>query len=131
MLYIRLLVATAGAFGSTLLVAIYSYGAVRIFEHLAAKIRRFESQHELLEWLPLPTQILVQYRWFALLIPACLLTFGICVIHRWKNRAAFELVVTCQWLFALLWLAFCLLGWLAPYIPNNVASQGHVLTFNN
>jgi hypothetical protein len=56
--------------------------------------------------------------WKPLLIPVVLLALGLLILHRRKNMAAFEMVVGAQWLFALLWLAHCLLVCLFPEIAT-------------
>jgi hypothetical protein len=107
-LYVRLLVATAGAVASAVFVGIYSRLSVPVV---------IARDHLRLEQFPQFTQWLAQFCWYALLIPTCFLASGVLVLNTWKNKAAFELVVGCQWLFALLWFAAGLLVWLLPQIP--------------
>ncbi|MGD1083348.1 MAG: hypothetical protein ABSA47_01200 [Verrucomicrobiota bacterium] len=107
-LYIRLLIATAAATVSAVFVAIYSGLSVPVV---------LASVHMHFDVFPLFTQWLANYCWYALLVPACLLAAGIFVLTRWRNKAAFELVVGFQWLFALVWPLCCFLVWLLPQVP--------------
>jgi hypothetical protein len=66
---------------------------------------------------PALTQWLANLWWFALLIPGCLLMAGVFAVTRWRSKAAFELAVGCQWLFALAWLMWGLFVWLLPQVP--------------
>jgi hypothetical protein len=107
-LYIRLLVATVASTVSVAFVAIYS--RLSVFVVIARHHWHFDD-------FPRYTQWLTNFRWYALFIPACLLVAGLFVLTRWKSKAAFELVVGCQWLFALVWLLCGLFGWLLPELP--------------
>jgi len=107
--YIRLFVATLAAIGSSIFVWVYtptSMGIVRV--RLGKEFRGF----------PGATQALADLAWHPLIIPVIFLASGIFVIHGWKNKAAFELVVGCQWLFAILWVLYCLLVCLLPEISE-------------
>jgi hypothetical protein len=106
--YIRLFVATLAAIVSSLFVWVYtptSMGIVRV--RLGKEFRGF----------PGATQALADWSWYPVLIPIVLLISGIFVMHRWKSAAAFELVVGCLWLFAFLWLVYCLFVCMLPEIP--------------
>jgi hypothetical protein len=106
-LYIRLFVATVAAIGSSVFVWVYtptSMGIVRL--RLGHEFKSF----------PWATQALADWNWHPVFIPIVLLVSGILVIHRWKNKAAFELVVGCLWLFAFLWFIYCILVCLLPEI---------------
>jgi hypothetical protein len=107
--YIRLFIATAGAVSSVLFVAGYSF--------FMAPIVRARS-HLPLEQFPGLTQCFIHYSWFALVVPLSILILGIYLLRKQKIGAMFEALVGCQWLFALLWLACCLLVWLFPEVPN-------------
>jgi hypothetical protein len=107
-LYIRFFVATVAGVASSIFVWVYtptSMGIVRA--RLGPEFRGFPSA----------TQTLADWSWYPVSIPIVLLILGILVIHRWKNRAAFELVVGCLWLFAFLLLIYCFLVCLLPEIP--------------
>jgi ABC-type uncharacterized transport system YnjBCD permease subunit len=107
-LYIRLFFATVAAIASAVFVWVYtptSMGIVRA--RLGKEFRGFPSA----------TQAVADLRWHPVLLPVILLVFGIFVIHRWKSSAVFELVVGSLWLFAFLWLAYCLLLCILPEIP--------------
>jgi hypothetical protein len=108
-LYIRLIIATIAAVGSAVFVAFYA--------PLSMTIVRSRMPDSLGKPFPDGTQALANCGWYPLLIPILLLASGISVIHLWKNKAAFDLVIGCQWLFALLWLEYCLLMCLLPEIP--------------
>lgn len=106
--YIRLLIATLAATGSALFVWVYtltSMGIVRV--RLGREFKGF----------PGATQGLANWGWHPVFIPVALLLFGIFVIHGWKNKAAFELVVGCLWLLAFLWVLCGLIVCLLPEIP--------------
>ena len=108
-LYIRLFVATTAAIASSVFVWVYtltSMGIVRA--RLGKEFRGF----------PGATQAVADLSWYPVIIPVVLFASGILVIHRWKNKAAFELIVGCQWLFAFLWLIYCLLVCLLPEIKT-------------
>lgn len=106
--YIRLFVATAGAVGSVVFVAVYSRlytSVVVVREHLQP------------DQFPAFTQWLVQFRWLALLAPVCILGAGIFALKRSSKAVALEVAVGCQWLFAFLWLLWCFFVWLLPQLP--------------
>lgn len=105
--YIRLFISTAGAMGSVVFVAGYSF--------LMAPIVQARSQVRLEHW-PALTQWIFHYSWFALLVPLSLFILGIYLLRGKKVGVMFEALVDCQWLFALLWLACCLLVWLLPEV---------------
>jgi hypothetical protein len=107
-LFIRLFVATFAATVSAAFVAIYS--KLSVFVVIARDHLHFHS-------FPPCTQWIANFCWYALLIPVCLLAAGFFVLTRWKSKAAFEMVVGCQWLFALVWLLCGLLAWLLPQVP--------------
>ena len=106
--YIRLFIATAAAVTSVVFVALYSFLVTPIVQ---------VRVHLRLGAFPLFAQWLYHYGWYALVVPLSFLILGISVLRRKKAGAVFEAAVGCQWLFALLWLAFCLLVWLLPEIP--------------
>src|ERR1044071_1145207 len=106
--YIRLFCATAGAVSSVAFAAAYSA--------LMAPIIR-ERVHYVVQSLPLFTYSFQHYAWYALVVPLSFLIAGIKLLQRSKTGVAFEMVVGCQWLFALIWLACCLLVWLLPQAP--------------
>jgi hypothetical protein len=98
--HIRLLVASAASMVSAVFVATYSALSVPI---------AIARDHMSFDRFPYYTQWLANFCWYALLIPACLLAAGVFILMRWKNKAAFEVAVGFQWLFALIWLACGLL----------------------
>ncbi len=103
--YIRLFIATAAAVFSVAFVAAYSSlmpGIIRGTLHV--KIQQF----------PLLTECLSEKSWYALMVPLCLLMYGVILLRRQRSQAGFEIVVGCQWLFALLWVLFCFLAWILP-----------------
>ncbi len=114
-LYIRLFIATVAAVGSSIFVAVYTpitMDAVRM--RLAMPLESF----------PKATLSLANCGWYSLFVPACLLVLGMFVMHRWKSKAAFEFVVGCQWLFAFLWLTYCLFACLLPEILTSGPLKG-------
>jgi hypothetical protein len=113
--YIRLFVATLAAIGSSLFVWVYTPTSMGIVRARLGK-----------EFIVFPgaTQALADWSWYPVLIPIILLISGILVIHRWKSTAAFELVVGCLWLFAFLWLVYCLLVCILPEIPMIIKLHG-------
>src|SRR5450432_1988749 len=93
-LYIRLIVATIAAVVSSVFVWVYTADSIGVIRaRLVGK-----------EFFAGGMQTLADWSWHPVLIPIALLVFGILIIHRWKNKAAFELVIGCLWLFAFLWL---------------------------
>ncbi len=103
--YVRLFIATVAAVFSVAFVALYS--------SLMPGIIR--GRHNIrIEQLPLLTECLFEKSWYALTVPVCLLVCGAVILRRNKARAGFEIVVGCQWLFALLWVLFCFLAWILP-----------------
>ena len=105
--YIRLSVATAASLVSVFFAASYSYVMVCI-------LRKFHRDDD---WLPGCTKFLLQYGWAALFVPISLLALGILVQRRSGNRALFELIVGCQWLFTVFWFAYAILAWKLPEVP--------------
>ena len=120
-LYIRLVVATIAAAASVLFVALYSLLSLIL---VPGRVHVYLKPDDLIHWLPRCTQFMVHYCWYAFSAPALLFAFGAFALHRWKNRAAFELAVGCQWLFAIVWFALCLLAWLLPEIPSIGRTHG-------
>jgi hypothetical protein len=114
-LYIRLFIATVAAIGSTAFVVVYT----RLYMSIDGP--KLKLQHT---DFPGATKFVADYGWHIFVIPVCFLFFGVFVIHRWKSKAAFELVVGCQWLFAFLWLAFCLLVCLLAEIQTITPMHG-------
>src|SRR4051812_40735455 len=112
-LYIRLVVATTASAASALFVAIYC-----VFSLCLVPSRVHVNM------LPMLTQYVVACRWYALFVPASLCAFGVFALQRWKNRAAFEIAVGCQWLFVVIWSALCLLAWMLPEIPYMETTRG-------
>jgi len=115
--YIRLLIATVAATGSCFFVICYT------------KVKAMLAQPDRSDFLAMEgTRFLALHGWHMLVIPLVLLLCGIVVVHRWKNKAAFELVVGSQWLFAFLWLAWCILICLVSDIPlwsrGDIQSRG-------
>jgi hypothetical protein len=106
--YVRLFIATAGAVSSVVFVALYSMLMPPIV---------WARVHFRLEQLPKLTQCLFHYSWYALIVPLSLLIIGICFLRMKKVGVVLETVVGGQWLFAFLWLTFCLLAWLLPEVP--------------
>jgi hypothetical protein len=106
-LYIRLIFATVAAMASAVFVWIYTPTAMGVFRARIGK-----------DFIGFPgaTQAVADLRWYPVLIPVILLMSGVFVIHRWKSSAAFELVVSSLWLFAFLWLVYCLLVCILPEI---------------
>jgi len=101
--YIRLLVATFAAIGSSIFVWDYTPMSMAIVRmRLGKDFKGFPGAAEI---------------WHPLLIPVVFLLFGIFVIHGWRNKTVFELVVGCLWLYAFLWVLICLLLCLLPEIP--------------
>jgi hypothetical protein len=106
--YMRLFIATAGAVNSVAFVTFYSMLMAPIVQ---ARVHfRFEQ-------LPMLTQCVFHYSWFALIVPLSLLIVGVRFLREKKVGVGFETVVGCQWLFAFLWLTICLLVWLLPEVP--------------
>ena len=106
--YIRLLVATLAAIGSSIFVWVYTPTSMSIVRvRLGKEFKGF----------PGATEMLANCGWHPLLIPVVFLLFGIFVIHGWRNKAVLELVVGCLWLYAFLWVLICLLLCLLPEIP--------------
>src|ERR1039457_6381660 len=103
--YIRLFIATATALVSVVFAALYSF--------LMTPIIR-DRVHHVVQQPPFSTYCFEHYAWYALVVPLSCLMVGITLLHRKKTGIAFELAVGFQWLFALLWLACCLLVWLLP-----------------
>jgi hypothetical protein len=118
-LYIRLVVATTASAASALFVAIYC------FLSLWTVPSRFHVKlDDLMRWLPRLTQYVVACRWYAFFVPAFLCAFGVFALHRWKNRAAFEVAVGCQWLFVVIWSALCVLAWMLLDMPQSGTTHG-------
>ena len=103
--YIRLLIATVAAVGSTIFDLIYTRFSMSA-EVMRLHLRRVD--------FPAVTTFVGYQGWYALAIPAGLLCLGVLAIHRWKSKTAFELAVGCLWLFALFWLGCGLLVCLLP-----------------
>jgi|ERR1017187_2987569 hypothetical protein len=120
-LYTRLVVATAAAAASALFVALYSLLSLIV---LPGRVHVYLKPDDLMRWLPACTRFMVHYCWYAFSAPALLFAFGAFALHRWKNRAAFELALGCQWLFAIVWFALCLLAWLLPEVPSIGRTHG-------
>lgn len=112
-LYIRLVVATTASAASVLFVAFYCLLSLCVVPK-----RIHVKPDDLMEWLPGFTQYVVACRWYACFVPAFFCAFGVFALNRWKNRAAFEVAVGCQWLFAIIWTGLCLLAWMLPEIPH-------------
>ncbi len=106
--YIRLFIATAAAVISVAFGVAYSA--------LMTPIIRYRV-HYVDQQLPLLTYSVQHYPWIAIAVPLSLLGAGIVILRGEKTRVKFEFVVGGQWLFALLWIAFCLLVWLLPEMP--------------
>jgi hypothetical protein len=98
-LYIRLIIATIAAMASAVFVWAYTPTSMQIIRGRLGK--GFVG-------FPRVTEFIAGLSWHPILIPAILLIIGIFIIHRSKSAAAYELVVGCLWLFAFLWLAWCL-----------------------
>jgi hypothetical protein len=103
--YMPLFIATAAAVVSVVFAAFYSF--------LMTPIIR-DRVHHVDQSLPLSTYCFQHYASYALVVPLSCLMVGITLLNRKKTGVAFEMAVGCQWLFALLWLACCLLVWLLP-----------------
>ena len=110
-LYVRLLLATVAAIASSLFVAAYTSISMDVVR-VRLGLRSFET-------FPQVTQFLARCGLYSLIVPVCFVVLGVCVIHRWKNKAAFEFAVGGQWLFAFLWLLYGLFACLAPEILTN------------
>jgi hypothetical protein len=103
--YIRLLIATVAAVGSTIFDLIYTRFSMRA-EVMRLHLRRMD--------FPAVTTFVAYQGWYALVIPAGLLCLGVLAIHVWKSKATFELAAGGLWLFALFWLGCGLLVCLLP-----------------
>jgi len=110
--YIRLLIATLAATGSALFVWVYTLTSMGIVQvRLGKEFKGF----------PGATQAVANWSWHPIFIPVAFLLSCIFIIHHWRNKAAFELVVGCLWLLAFLWvlcgLFVCLLPEIATISP--------------
>jgi len=71
-----------------------------------------------LERFPQATRWVADLGWKPLAVPIVFLAAGLFGLFRRKDTAV-ELVVGLEWLFALLWIAWCLLVCLLPEIPTS------------
>jgi ABC-type Fe3+ transport system permease subunit len=110
-LYVRLIIGALAATGSAAFVALYTPTAMEAARGRLDYMVQIDRFPKLTLWVAGLT-------WKPLLIPAVLLALGLLILYRRKSMVAFELVVGAQWLFALLWLAYCLFVCLLPEIPN-------------
>lgn len=110
-LYVRLIIAALAAMGSSAFVALYTPTAMEVARgrlHYKLPIAQF----------PKLTLWVAGMTWKPLLFPVALLAFGLLILYRRKSMVAFELTVGALWLFALLWIAYCLLVCLLPEITT-------------
>ena len=106
--YVRLGVATVASTVAVVFSAFYSILSMPVIQvHYKLNVNQ----------LPFLTRVLLDYRWFAFVVPILLFLSGIFILRRSSSKTFLELVLGCHWLFTVFYFAYTLIVWMLPTVP--------------